>query len=204
LPGHEAFWDAFQHLSWASAEAHSWEQQSHRLPLTVSVGNLVDLDRLADRSALLQLSIVAQFVLRGYDLDHPLRLTLAETLRQYAIARQIGDDLTDWLEDLRRGRLNYVSACVARRMYECGAIQAYAELDVDQIAGFFLYDDELFAAIQRTALDACQRAATSLAPYESAYLGALFDELRARLEGGYQAALQSRCKVRTLFSPLTP
>lgn len=204
LPGHEAFWDAFQHLSLVSAEAHCWEQQSHRLPLTGPVGNLVDLDRLADRSALLQLAVVAQFALRGYDPDHPLHQVLAEALRQYAIARQIGDDLTDWLEDLRRGRLNYVSACVVHRMHERGAIQAYAELDADQMAGFFLYDDALLAAIQRTALDACQRAAASLVPYESPYLSGLVDELRAQLEGSYEATLQSRHKVRTLLSPLEP
>jgi hypothetical protein len=204
LPGHEAFWDAFQHLSFASAEAHCWEQHNYRLPLARQIDDLADLDRLADRSALLQLAVVAQFALRGHDLDHPLRLALAETLRQYAIARQIGDDLLDWLEDLRRDRLNYVSACIAHRMHERDAIQAYTRLEADQMAGFCLYDDELFTTIQRTALDACQRAEASLAPYESPHLSALVDELRAQLEGSYEMALQSRHKVRALFPPLVP
>jgi hypothetical protein len=204
LPGHEAFWDAFQHLSFASAEAHCWEQQNYRLPLGGRIDDLVDLDRLADRSMLLQLAVVAQFALRGYDLDHPLSLALAETLRQYAIARQIGDDLIDWLEDLRRDRLNYVSACTAHRMHECGAIRAYTELDAGQMAGFYLYDDELFTTIQRTALDACQQAAASLAPFESPHLSALVDELRTQLEDSYEMALQSRHKVRALFPPLVP
>jgi hypothetical protein len=204
LPGHQVFWETFQRLSLTSAEAHCWEQRTHRLPLGGQVADLVDLvdlAHLADRSALLQLAVVAQFALRGHDQDHPLRLALAETLRQYTIARQIGDDLADWVEDLRRGRLNYVSACTARRMRETGAIQAYVDLDVDQMVGFFLYDDELLSAIQQTALDACQRAAASLAPYESRYLGALVDELPAQLESSYEAALQSRRELRALFLP---
>jgi hypothetical protein len=86
-------------------------------------------------------------------------------------------------------------------MRETGAIQAHADLDVDQMAGFFLYDDELFTAIQQTAQDACRRAAASLAPYDSRYLGGLVNELQAQLERSYAAALQSRRKVRALFPP---
>lgn len=199
LPGHQAFWDTFQHLSLTSAEAHGWEQRHHRWPLTGPVDEIVDLTRLADRSALLQLAVAAQFALRGYEQDHPLSLALGEALRQYAIARQIGDDLTDWLDDLRRGRLNYVSACIARRMKETDAIQACDDLSVDQMAGFFLYDDELFTAIQQTARDACRRAAASLAPYESRCLDRLVDELLEQLEGGYKAALQARRELRAQF-----
>jgi hypothetical protein len=201
MTGHQVFWDTFQRLSLTSAEAHCWEQRYHRLPLAGQVDEIVDLTHLADRSALLQLAVVVQFALRGHDQDHPLYLALAEALRQYAIARQLGDDLTDWVEDLRRGRLNYVSACIARHMRETGAIQAHADLDVDQMAGFFLYDDELFTAIQQTAQDACRRAAASLAPYDSRYLGGLVNELQAQLERSYAAALQSRRKVRALFPP---
>ena len=65
-----------------------------------------NLDRLADRSALLQLAVVAQLRLRGYGQVHPLGKALIEMLRHYAIARQIGDDLGDWVDDLRNGRPN--------------------------------------------------------------------------------------------------
>jgi hypothetical protein len=206
LPGHNAFWDAFQRLSLTAAEAHCWEQRVYRLPLTevhdeaAPRDDADDLAFLADRSALLQLAVVAQFALHGHDQDHPLRLALAETLRQYAIARQIGDDRTDWLEDLRQGRLNYVSACIARRMKETGAIRAHADLDVDQMAGFFLYHDDLFATIQREAMTACQRAAEAIALHNSRYLDGLIARLAERLERGYEAALDSRCELRALFS----
>lgn len=202
LPGHDAFWDAFQRLSLTSAETHCWEQRYYRLPLTEVRGEVEELAFLGDRSALLQLAVVAQFALHGHDQDHPLCLALAETLRHYAIARQIGDDRSDWLDDLRQGRLTYVSACIARRMRETGVIQTYADLDADQMAGFFLYDDNLFAAIQRAALDACQQAAEKVAPYDARYLVNLIDELRRHLESDYETGLESRHKVRALFSPL--
>jgi hypothetical protein len=206
LPDHNAFWDAFQRLSLTAAEAHCREQRDYRLPLTgvrdepTLRDDADDLACLGDRSALLQLAVVAQFALHGHDQDHPLRLALAKTLRQYAIARQIGDDRTDWLEDLRQGRLNYVSTRIVHRMLETGVVQPHAELDADRMAGYFLYDDDLFADIQRVAMAACRRAAEAIAPHNSRYLDDLIARLAERLERGYEAALDSRRELRVLFS----
>lgn len=207
LPGHEAFWTAYQRLSLTSAEAHLWEQRRHfRTFADLEAGtlepgafDLENLDRLADRSALLQLAVVAQCALRNHDTEHPRYQALTEMLRQYTIARQIGDDRTDWVEDLRNGRLNYASARTARRMVETGAAQSYAELDANWMAGYFLYDDELFAEIQRAAMTACQRAAQSIAGHDSAYLAELVSELAGRLECGYNAASHSRRKLKASF-----
>jgi tRNA G26 N,N-dimethylase Trm1 len=121
-------------------------------------------------------------------------------LRHYAIARQIGDDRTDWSDDLQRERLNYVAAHIMRHMKDTGAIQSYAELDVERMAGYFLYDDALFAGIQRTILEHCRRAGQSIAPYNPLYLGALVDELTERIESGYEAALSARHRLQNLFS----
>lgn len=202
LPGDAAFWAAFETLSLVSAEAHCWEQRRHFQTLADIDDEALDfgdLDRLADRSALLQLTTVAQLALRGYGRDDPLYEALSDMLRHYAIARQIGDDRADWVDDLQRGRLNYVSACILRRMKETGAVQDCVGLDVERVVGYFLCDDELFAAIQRTALAACKRAAQSIAPYDPQYLGALIDDLYERIESDYQAALGSRRDLQDLF-----
>lgn len=207
LPDDEAFWAAYQRLSLAAAEAHLWEQgrrfgsladldDRNFVPKTLDLDNL---DRLADRSALLQLAVVAQCALRNHNPKHPRYEALMEMLRQYAIARQIGDDRTDWVEDLRNGRLNYVSVRIMRRMLETGAAQSYGELDANWMAGYFLYDDELFADVQRVAMTACQRAAQSIAGHDSVYLGELVSELAGRLECGYNAASYSRRKLKALF-----
>jgi hypothetical protein len=207
LPRHSAFWEAFQHLSLTSAEAHLWEQRRRfqifagleASALDPEAFDLDDLDRLADRSALLQFSVVAQFALQGLDREHPLCQALVQMLRHYAIARQIGDDLADWVADLQRGRLNYVSARVVRRLVESGAVQAGSALDADRMAGYFLYDDGLFADIQQVAMAACQRATDSLVPFETPYLDALVAALAAQLERSYRAALDNRRELRAQF-----
>ncbi len=212
LPGDEAFWDAFQALSLESAEAYVWEQRRHLQSLAdldvleydPDAFDLDDLDRLAGRSALLRLAALAPLALRGYRPADPLSTALAEMLRHYAMARQVADDRTDWVEDLRCGRLNYVSARILRRMVETGRMPSYADWDAERMAGYFLYDDVLFVDIQRLIQAACRRAAQLLAPYGPSYLAALVDELAVQSELSYQAALDTRHKLQELFSPLQP
>jgi hypothetical protein len=211
LPGDRMFWEAFESLSLASIKAHFGARCRHfqvyaDLDERVLDHRAFDLDVqacLADRSALLRLSSVAQFALRGYDQNQPVCPAVHGLLRHYAVARQIGDDLTDWVEDLERGCLNYVSSCIVRRMKDTGVIQNYGELDTERIIGYFLYDDELFTAIQREALAACQRAAQPIAPYKARYLSALVGELTDRVEQRSAVALDQRRKLQELFSPFS-
>jgi hypothetical protein len=205
LPDHESFWEAFERLSLASSEACTWEQRRHLKHLgDLEAGgpDLGDLNRLADRSALLRLAVAAQFALRGLEQEHPMCTALSEMLRHYAIARQIGDDRTDWVQDLQNGQLNHVSYRLLRRMLESSAIASFAELDVDRMMGYYLYDDELFASIQQEALGACQRAAQSIAPYGSRPLDSLVNELAQQLEHSYRSALVSRRRLQATFAPL--
>jgi hypothetical protein len=208
LPDHQGFWDAFEALSLAMAEAHCWEQ---RLDLATLTGlesqglapepdQLDNLERLADRSALLHLPVVGALALRGYSMVHPLSSSLSRMVRQYAIARQIGDDRADCLEDLHHGRLNYVSASIMRRLRESNAIQSYAEVDADWLAGQFLYDDELWADIHQVAVGACEAAAQSLAPYKARFLASLVEQQAIQLQRGYEVSLARRLRIRILFS----
>jgi hypothetical protein len=203
LHADRSFWEAFERLSLTSAEAHCWEQR-RQLRALASLDSqdldpgtldLDDLERMADRSALLQLAVVAQFALRGHGQEHPLCTALMAMLHHYTIARQIGDDRSDWVEDLQNGRLTYVSARIVRRMVETGAFQPHAELDANRMAGYFLYDDDLFADIQRVAMAACRLAAEAIAPHDSRYLDGLIARLAERLDRGYEAALASRCEL---------
>ena len=213
LPGHQSFWEAFERLSLTSSEACAWEQQ-RRLeylidldaagPGPVDQGRAgpapADQGRMADRSSLLQLAVVAQFALRGLEQEHPLCTAIAEMLRHYAIARQIGDDRSDWAQDLQNGQLNHVSCRLARRMLASGAIESFVELDVERMMGYYLYDDELFASIQQEAMAACQRAAQCIAPYRSRPLDLLVSDLAQQLEHGYRDALVSRRRLQAAFA----
>jgi hypothetical protein len=205
LPGYPAYWEAFEHLSLATSEACAWEQGC-RLetldradPVDQEWAGPEDQNRIADRTSLLQLAVAAQFALRGVDQEHPLRAALADMLRQYAIARQIGDDRSDWVQDLQNGQLNYVSSRLARRMLEAGAIASLTELDAERMMGYYLADDELFASIQREAVEACRRAAQCIAPYGSRFLDSLVSDLARRLEIGYRDALERRHALQAVF-----
>jgi hypothetical protein len=205
LPGVEPFWATFESLSLATAEAHCWEQQRHFSTWSDIDDNSLDfdnLDRLADRSALLQLSTVGQFILEGHGENHRRCVAVRKMLHHYAIARQIGDDRTDWADDLQNGRLNYVSARIMRRMKETGAIQSYAELGVERMMGYYLHDEALFADLQCTILEHCQRAGQYIAPYEPLHLGGLVEELAKQMESSYETALSVRRQLQVLFSPL--
>ncbi|MFN2219407.1 MAG: hypothetical protein ACK2UA_12430 [Anaerolineae bacterium] len=203
LPGDRAFWGTFECLSLASSEASAWEQRlrlDYLKDRTTIDPDLVDPDRLADRSALLQLAVVAQFALRGLDREHPLYAALGEMLRHYAIARQIADDRSDWVQDLQNGQVNFVSVRILRRMLEIGAIESLAELDVERMVGYTLYDEALFAGIQQEAIDACRRAAQCIAPYRSRLLDSLVSDLAHDLERNHQVARKSRRQVQAVFA----
>jgi hypothetical protein len=209
LPEHQSFWDAFEALSLAMAEANAWEQcldlavlaKLESQGLAPEPEQLDDLERLADRAALLQLPVIGVLALRDQSPAHPPSHSLAEMVRHFAIARQIGDDRADCLGDLRKGRLNHVSASMVRRMWQANVVQSYAELDADWLAGRFLYDDELFADIHQVALGACHAAAQSLAPFQARLLRGLIDQQARQLQQGYEAALVTRQKVRSMLFP---
>jgi hypothetical protein len=203
LPDHVSFWEAFEQLSLTLSESCAWEQQRRfedRADLDTCNPDQRDQGRIADRSSLLQLAVVAQFALRGLEQEHPLCTALTEMLRHYSIARQIGDDRSDWAQDLQNSGLNYVSCHLARRMLASGAIESSAELGVERMMGYYLYDDELFASIHQEAMEACQQAAQCIAPYSSRSLDSLVSDLAQQLERGYREALESRRALQAVFA----
>ena len=201
LPNQAYFWEAFERYSLATSEACVWEQR-HRLDmLDPDTDPAAELGWIATRTLLLRLAVVAQFALRGLGQEHPFCTALTGMLRHYAIARQIGDDRSDWARDLESGRLNYVSSRLARRMLATGAVASLAELDVERMMGYYLCDDELFAGIQQEAIAACRRAAQHIAPYGSQTLDSLVGDLAQQLEQGYRDALEKRRALQAVFAP---
>jgi hypothetical protein len=201
LPNQAYFWEAFERYSLATSEACLWEQQLRLDTLDPVRLGTADQERIAARTSLLQLAVVAQFALRGPEQEHPLCTALAGMLRHYALARQIGDDRSDWARDLENGRLNYVSSRLARRMLATGAVASFAELDVERMMGYYLHDDELFASIQREAIEACRWAAQGIAPYGSQPLDSLVGDLAQQLERVYREALERRRALKAVFGP---
>lgn len=201
LPNQASFWEAFELYSLTTSEACAWEQRRRLDTLDLAEPTPGERVRIAERSSFLHLAVVAQFALCGLEPEHPLCTILAEMLHHYAIARQLGDDRSDWQRDLQRGQLNCVSSRLARRMMEGGAVAAIAELDAERMMGYYLYDDELFLSIQQEAMEACRRAAACIAPYGARHLESLVSDLTGQLERGYWDALEIRRALQVIFAP---
>lgn len=69
-----------------------------------------DLHQLAKRSLGHALSSAAILVAAGYPITSPEVTGILTFFTHYLIARQLNDDAHDWEEDIRKGRLNAVSA----------------------------------------------------------------------------------------------
>jgi hypothetical protein len=98
--------------------ANAWEMLHCRFGVAngkVTIGPLPrfgKLDKLAERSlghALTPLGILA---LQGIMPDDPRAAALLQALKHYLAARQIGDDMRDWQEDLHAGQCSYVVAAL--------------------------------------------------------------------------------------------
>lgn len=64
------------------------------------------------------LPIVAVYILSGRSFDHADIKNVINFFKNYLAARQIVDDMHDWEEDLRGGRLNTVSSLLIRDCYQ--------------------------------------------------------------------------------------
>jgi hypothetical protein len=121
LPDHQEFQDYVQETFTAMDQANAWEVSFCRF--VVKDGNITipqlprygDGKVLAHRSfahALAPIAVIAhQGLLRSRNAHH-----IASAFRHYLIARQLNDDLHDWLKDMQVGHANYVVAAILRDM----------------------------------------------------------------------------------------
>jgi hypothetical protein len=120
LPDKQSFQE-FIHASMVVVDsANSYEMKHLRLAVTersITIQDIpaVPLQLLADRALLHcfgPLGVMALTVAPG----SPQWETALKAFRQYLIARQLADDMHDWLEDLRAGHVSYVVSRLLRDM----------------------------------------------------------------------------------------
>jgi hypothetical protein len=198
-----AAWAALQHAMDRSAAAHARELASRFSSLlTLSDAQLAtwDLDLLIERAAPFLFLITAQAQLAGLPLDGPLARDLRAALGQLVAARQIGDDASDWVADLRQGRLNYVAASLISSFRHEHRAEDRSTLDLDQLAGYQLRAEPCWAAIERQHSACCEAAQAQLAPYTPAALQALVAAQAARGSAALATLASARAAARRLFS----
>ncbi len=196
------YWPEYHRLALISAETHAVEMQARFTnPAELTPERLapLTLDFIADRVAPLFFNTMAQLHLAGIPADNPLHRDLIAALRCFAVARQLGDDASDWLDDLRAGQLNYVSACLMRRLYQRGLAANGSDLDPDRLAGYQLTDEAFWVEIEETAQKFSRQALDYLAPYGDCRLRSLIRQQMEQHAELWPAGRTQRANLRGVF-----
>lgn len=197
-------WAEFERLTLTSAGVHALELATRFSDLAALEPErlaVFSLEFVMDRATPFYFNTVAQLQLAGVSPAQALHRDLLAALRHFAAARQLGDDATDWLEDLRAGRLNYVSARLLARLRRRG--QAGAP-DLERLAGYQLSDEAFWTEIERTTQRLSQAALDRLAAYGDCRLRALIRRQMAQHAEQWAAARVRRAELRAMFGLAEP
>jgi hypothetical protein len=195
-------WADFERLALTSAEHYALELGTRFAALAeLTPERLAPLtvEFIMDRGAPFYFNTLAQLHLAGQPPDGALGQDLIAALRCFTAARQIGDDAADWLDDLRAGQLNYVSARMIAGLYERGPIAASAGLDLERLAGYQVGAEEFWAATELTCRQLYRQALDHLGRHGDCRLGALIERQMIRDAEQWAAGRAQRANVRGLF-----
>lgn len=195
-------WSEFQRFAAQSAAAHARELHAHfdRISGLTPDGLMqFTIAWIIERAAPFFFSTLAQLHLAGIAPEQPISRDLIAALHCFAAARQIGDDASDWLDDLRGGRINYVSAQLMSYLYANGKIKPGDELDLERLAGLQLHNEDFWSSIERTHRDLQQQALDHLAPYDSSRFSDLIEQHMARDAQMWAEERERRASMRSLF-----
>lgn len=142
-------------------------------------------DLVGERAAGLRLSLAAQAALASHAPDDRRARAAELAVECLVTARQLGDDASDWREDLRAGQLNSVSAALARHLL---AGDTTAALSAEQLAARHVTAEPFWRELWGGHAAVCARGQAALAPFGPTRLAAL---LAAEAGRGAQAARDS-------------
>lgn len=154
---------------------------------------------LMERAAPFGFTASAQLDLAGLADDEPLRAALNTALGCLAGARQIADDASDWLDDLRAGQLNYVSAGLIRHFRANMAPAAHSDLSLERLAGYELSAERYWQEVETTHAELCRQAQEALAPHGAQRLRGLTAAQRDHDEAVFARMRARRAALRDLF-----
>ncbi|OQY28053.1 MAG: hypothetical protein B6243_12455 [Anaerolineaceae bacterium 4572_5.2] len=195
-------WKDFQRLSLNSAAAYAREMKTRfasLAELTPERLRLWNPGLIIDRAAPFYFNTIAQLYMAGVSPDQPLRGDLLAALKAFTAARQIGDDAGDWIDDLQRGQLNYVSAQLIGQFYKQDLTAKGEALDVERLAAWSLRNEEFWRELERITQDYLHKALDHLTSYGSCKLKEVIQRQMTQSARQWTSARQRRFDLRTVF-----
>lgn len=153
---------------------------------------------LIERALPMGFVVTAQLALAAPPGAEGLRADLDLALRCLIGARQIADDASDWLGDLKAGQLNFVSAGLIRQFRD-GAPSEGRELSLERLAGYELSAEPFWAQLARTHEGLCATALERLAAHGPCRLRALVEGQRAHDRAVFERLRERRAALRAAF-----
>ncbi len=200
-------WHNFQRLSQISAAAYAREMETRfasLAELTLERLHLWSVDLIIKRAAPFYFNTIAQLHLAGVAPNQPLYGDLLAALKAFTAARQIGDDAGDWIDDLQRGQLNYVSARLIGQFYKQNLLADGEMLDVEQLVAYALRNEDVWRDLEHTTQNLFHKALNHLTAYGNCKLTEIIQRQTTRSAGQWAAARQRRFDLRVLFGPSHP
>jgi hypothetical protein len=191
-------------LARADASANAYAQEL--APRPVDPASVTD-EQLADwtpaliveRALPMGFVVTAQLALVAPNGADMLQANLDEALRCLAAARQIADDASDWLGDLKAGQLNYVAAGLIRHFRTGATAGERGELSLERLAGYELGAESFWAELARTHEELCAAAQGRLAPHGPCRLRALIEGQLAHDRLVFERLQERRAALRAAF-----
>jgi hypothetical protein len=155
---------------------------------------------IIERASPAGLVVTAQLGLAAPPAAAELRADLDQALRCLTGARQIADDASDWLGDLKAGQLNYVAAGLIRYFRRHTAPADWGGLTLDRLAGYELGVEPYWEEVARTYEGLCATALARLAAYGPCRLRTLIERQRAHDRAVFERMRERREALRLAFT----
>ncbi len=193
-------WRKWEELALQSANRYALERQTRFQTLAeVKKEDLETwtIEFIIERASPFYFNTMVQLHLAGVGINNPLYERILNALRYFAAARQVSDDASDWLNDLRAGRLNYVSARLIEHVYEHA--NPTSDLDIDYLVGYQLTNESFWPEIEAINQQLSQRALTELRDYPTCHLATLIKAQMVKHAKGWNLLHNERVTFLQLF-----
>ena len=175
--------------------ANTFETLSLRFPTTPTtiaidmVPPYESLDLLADRALFHALGPMGVLAATGDTIGGNIWQQTLEAFRHYLIARQLNDDIHDWVKDLRAGQISFVVASLLRYLGTTPGVYNLSDL-VDYARPVFRQD--VLPAICEIALQHIAEAKQMPTPNYTTFAHSRLMQLFTNVESSMHAALKQR------------